>query len=560
MDIRLRSAFIITLFILGSTIVLISPALAQKKPDITANEILNTEKLFDLHFTPAQRDSMIDLLNDQYKSYDSLHTRNYPNSLSPALIFNPVPPGSKISTTHEPLKWQQYKEVDLPKNKEDLAFYPVSKLAWLIKHRKVTSTFLTRMYIHRLKEYGDTLHCVISLLEKRALNQAQKADSEIAAGHYAGPLMGIPYGVKDLASVEGTRTTWGAMPYKDQRFNETATVVKRLDSAGAVLVAKLTSGALAMGDVWYGGMTRNPWNLKEGSSGSSAGPASATSAGLVAFAIGTETLGSIVSPSTRCGDTGLRPTFGRVPRTGFMALSWSMDKVGPICRDVGDCAIVFHAIYGPDGEDLSVQNHPFNFDSNRDVTQLRVGYLKDDFSSKGDKNYKNDMATLDVLRKMGVKLVPIELPKFNAEPLLIILDAESAAAFDELTRSQRDTLMVRQSKYSWPNLFRSARFIPAVEYIQANRARAVLMQKMDSLMKKVDVYISPTFAGQNLVVTNLTGNPCLVLPNGFKENGDPTSITFMGGLYQEGKVLELAKAYQQATQFEEKHPEMFLPK
>jgi len=385
------------------------------------------------------------------------------------------------------------------------------------------------------------------------MEEAGEADREIQAGKYRGPLHGIPYGVKDLLSTKTYKTTWGAMPYKEQVIDEDATVVKKLKEAGAVLVAKLTLGALAWGDVWYGGMTRNPWNYDQGSSGSSAGPASATAAGLVAFAIGSETYGSIVSPSTRCGVTGLRPTYGRVSRTGAMALSWSMDKLGPMCRTVEDCAIVFNAILGPDGKDQTLFDVPFNYNPAVDFTRLRIGYLKMEFDSVRS-NKANSDGVLEVLRRLGATLVPITLPdRVPVSDLSIILSAEAAAAFDDLTRSNKDDLLVRQIKNAWPNSFRSSRFIPAVEYLQANRARYLLIQDMQQVMNTVDVYVTPSF-GTNLLLTNLTGHPCVVLPDGFSSRGTPTSISFVGGLLGEATLLAVAKKYQDATEFHLKHP------
>lgn len=529
----------------------------KTKSVITPKTISEAQKLYGLHFSGAQRDSMLGDVKRDLKSYQTLRSLKLNDSIPPALVFDPIPAGKKFNHRQYPIHWKIPHKVVLPKNENELAFYTVSQLASLLRSRKITSTELTKFYLNRLEKFGDTLHCVISITKDLALKEAAKADKEIAAGHYKGPLMGIPFGVKDLMAVPGYKTTWGAMPYKNQRINTTATVVKRLQDQGAVLVAKLTSGALAMGDVWFGGKTRNPWDLKQGSSGSSAGPASATSAGLVPFALGTETLGSILSPSTRCGDTGLRPTFGRVSRYGVMALSWSMDKVGPICRDVTDCAIVFNAIYGPDNKDLTVRNLPFNYNPKEKLQNIRIGYVKSLFTPKADHNYKRDEATLSKLKQLGANLIPIELPKFPVRALTIILDAESAAAFQNLTLSGRDSLLVSQNRYSWPNIFRQGQFIPAVAYIQANRARTILIQKMDSLMDKVDVYVCPTFGGPNLLITNLTGNPAVVLPNGFNKTGHPTSISFIGGLYGEGKTLEVAKAYQDATDFNKKHPKMF---
>ena len=397
---------------------------------------------------------------------------------------------------------------------------------------------------------------MVTLTEELALEQAARADAEIAAGNYRGPLHGIPYGAKDLLAVKSYPTTWGATPYKEQVVDSDATVIRKLEEAGAVLVAKLTLGALARGDVWFGGKTRNPWNTEQGSSGSSAGPGSTVAAGLVPFAIGSETLGSIVSPATRNGVTGLRPTFGRVSRAGAMALSWSMDKLGPMCRSVEDCALVFDAIRGPDGLDQTVVDLPFNYNYDVDLSSLRIGYYQSAFEADYS-NHDRDAAVLDVLRDLGAELIPIELPDFPVSELIFVLRAESGAAFDELTLSNRDDLLVRQTRNSWPNVFRSARFIPAVEYIQANRARYVLIQKMATVMDQVDVYVSPSFGGDNLRLTNLTGHPCVVLPNGFNDRGSPTSITFMGGLYDEATLLAVARAYQEATDWHRQHPPDF---
>ena len=527
----------------------------EKEPAIKKENIEAAEKVIGLEFSDAQRDSMLDDLNDNLESYQKLRELDIKNSVPPVLLFNPVPVGMKFEKGESQLKLSPPGNKAIPQNFEELAFYSVRDLAELIRARKVTSTQLTKMYLERLKRYDPQLHCVITLTEDLALKQAKKADEEIAAGKYRGPLHGIPYGAKDLLAVKGYKTTWGAMPYKDQYIDQNATVIKKLEEAGAILVAKLTLGALAWGDVWFGGMTRNPWNLEQGSSGSSAGSASAVSAGLVAFAIGTETWGSIVSPSTRCGDTGLRPTFGRVSRTGAMALSWSMDKIGPICRTVEDCAIVFNAIRGSDGVDQTVVDLPFNYQSKIDFTKLRVGYLKSEFE-KDSTNAETNEATLDKLKSMGINLIPIELPDLPIYSMGFILSAEAAAAFDELTLSGRDSLLVRQIKNAWPNVFRASRFVPAVEYIQANRARYQLIQEMAKMLENIDVYVSPSF-GPNLLLTNLSGHPCVVLPNGFDEEGSPTSISFMGKLYDEGTLLAFAKAYQDATDFHKKHPPLF---
>jgi Asp-tRNA(Asn)/Glu-tRNA(Gln) amidotransferase A subunit family amidase len=532
---------------------LLLTAAGKEESKLTPNTISEAEKLIGIGFTDAEIDSMLEDLADYLTRYEKARQIKLNNAVVPALAFNPIPVGMTFDEEKRPFSVGPAKKREVPANIDDLAFWSVRDLAELIRNRKITSTQLTRMYLERLMKYGPELECVITLTEELALAQAKRADEEIAAGNYRGFLHGIPYGAKDLLAVKGYKTTWGAMPYKDQVVESDATVIKKLEEAGAVLVAKLTLGALAWGDVWYGGMTRNPWDLEEGSSGSSAGSASATSAGLVAFAIGTETWGSIVSPCNRCGVTGLRPTYGRVSRSGAMALSWSMDKIGPICRTVEDCAIVFDAILGPDGEDQTLIDLPFNYAGDADLSRLRIGYLKNLFEEEYD-NRDSDMATLRVLREMGVELIPIELPDYPVESLAIILAAEAAAAFDELTRSGGDDLLVRQIRNAWPNVLRSSRFIPAVEYIQANRLRQLIIQEMAKL--EVDVYIAPSFGGNNLLLTNLTGHPCVVLPNGFDDEGHPVSISFIGRLYDEANLLAVAKTYQEATDFHEKHPQL----
>jgi Asp-tRNA(Asn)/Glu-tRNA(Gln) amidotransferase A subunit family amidase len=545
-----------------------------KGKKINTEDIASAQKIAALRFTHKEQKMMLGNLRENAEAYAKIREVTIANSVPPAVRFDPVLPGMRLGTGQKmgtvllsspadkevtgknepsPLSGEDA-AIERPADLEDLAFAPVTELAKIILAGKVTSTELTRMYLARLKKYGPRLECVVTLTEDLALAQAARADEEIAAGRYRGPLHGIPYGAKDLLAVKGYKTTWGAKSYEDQVIDDNATVIERLEEAGAVLVAKLTLGALAMGDVWFGGKTRNPWNYEQGSSGSSAGSASATAAGLVGFAIGTETWGSIVSPSTRCGVVGLRPTFGRVSRAGAMALSWTMDKIGPICRTVEDCALVFDVIRGPDGKDLTVVDLPFNWDAAIGPDTLRVGYLKKAFD-EDPKTKENDIAALEVLRSAGLELVPFELPEdLPVESLAIILDAEAAAAFDELTRSNRDDLLVRQDRGAWPNAFRQARFIPAVEYIQANRVRTLLMQAMADSMKDVDVYVAPSFGGNNLLFTNLTGHPAVVLPNGFDDKGSPTSISFIGGLYKEAETLRVALAYEQATDFHTKHP------
>ena len=529
----------------------------EDDPVISKEMLQDAESVAGLDFTDEERDLMLEGLNDNLENYEQLRTIEIPNRVPPALYFKPVPPGVEVEVPKQQSRRSSVEIDRVPSDLEEVAFWPVTQLAALIESRRVSSVQLTNMYLQRLKTYGPKLECVITLTEDLALEQARRADEEIAAGLYRGPLHGIPWGAKDLLSVKGYKTTWGAMPFKEQMIDDTATVVRKLEEAGAVLVAKLTLGALAWGDVWYGGTTKNPWNYEQGSSGSSAGSAAATAAGLVGFAIGTETWGSIVSPATRCGNTGLRPTFGRVSRAGAMALSWSMDKIGSICRSVEDCALVFDAIYGPDGLDLSVVDAPFAWDANLDVTKLRVGYVKSAFEQEREeqeewKSY--DEATLEVLAGMGVSLVPIELPDLPIGAMSFILSAEAAAAFDDLTRGGQDESMVRQIQNAWPNVFRQSRLIPAVEYIQANRFRTIVMEAMNDIMADIDVYVAPSFIGSNLLLTNLTGHPCVVLPNGFRENGTPTSISFMGRLFGEAETLALARAYQEATDFHLRRP------
>ncbi len=584
-------------------------AMADEKGKVTREMIESAASVADVHIGDEYKDMMLEGLNSYEEGFEAIYALHIKNDVAPAVIFDPVLPGMKFETERRPMKISTAPNIAgaAPKNLEDVAFYSVRQLAELVRTKKVSSTALTEMYIARLKRYDPVLHCVITLTEERAMAHAKEADREIAAGKYRGPLHGLPWGAKDLLAVADYRTTWGAGGFEDQKFDEDATVVKRLDAAGAVLVAKLTLGALAQGDKWFGGMTRNPWNTGQGSSGSSAGSASATAAGCVAFAIGSETLGSISSPSTRCGTTGLRPTFGFVPRTGAMALSWTMDKLGPICRAVEDTAIVLSAIYGPDGHDRTVNSAAFNWDANLDWRKLRVGYLKADFElsppppqtpkeekqltaeekkkqdedaanlavamARREYDHKFDQAALDKLRAMGVNLVPVEFPKYPYQAMRSILLAEAAAAFDDLTRSGRDKLLTQQTRDDWPNTFRSARFIPAVEYIQANRARTTAMELAAKVFDQVDVIVAPTFSTQ-LLITNLTGHPAVILPNGFRgedapkprvhENGEvdaggpgtPLSLTFLGQLYGEARMLALAKAYQDATDFHHKHPQL----
>lgn len=534
----------------------------EKKDAITTKAVAEAERLSGLEFSEPERGMMLEGLEELKGRYRDIRAVPLDNAVPPAVRFDPVLPGTVFDLGRADFRLSEQPAAEVPQDLEELAFLPLTQLARLLRERKVSSVALTRMYLGRLRRLDPVLHAVISYTEERALERAERADREIAAGRSRGPLHGVPWGAKDLLATKGYRTTWGSVPFKEQVIDYDATVVEKLDEAGAVLIAKLTLGELARGDVWFGGMTRNPWNLEQGSSGSSAGPAAAAVAGGVGFSIGSETLGSIVSPCTRTGATGLRPTFGRVSRQGAMALSWTMDKLGPICRTVEDCAAVFNAIYGPDGRDGTVVDLPFSWDPGLDVRQLRIGYVKSLFEEKPEEGQEEwhalDLATLEALRGLGIDLKAVELPvkDIPVDALRVILAAETAAAFDELTRSGKDDLMVRQVAQAWPNSFRQGQTVPAVAYIQANRVRTLAMREMAKLMAGIDVYVSPTYGGDNLVLTNLTGHPQVVVPNGFRKDGTPTSITFTGQLFGEGKLLAVAKAYQDATGFHQRHPKL----
>ena len=526
---------------------------------IKKSDLIGAAKLFDIQFTQKEIDTLYSDVIDNIANYKAMHSISLPNSvgLSTWQLAIPLPSKNKTSIVNFPTT-----KIELPKNKSELAFYSISELAYLIKNKKITSLELTKFFVERIKKYGDTLECVISLQEDIAYAQAKKADEEIAQGKYRGLLHGIPYGLKDLFAVKGTKTTWGAAPYKNQTIDEDAFVYTQLKNAGAVLVAKFTLGALAMGDYWYGGRTKNPWNLKYGSSGSSAGSTAATVAGLVPFAIGTETYGSIISPSTQCGATGLRPTFGSISRTGAMALSYSLDKVGPICRSANDAAIVFNYIHGTDGKDLSAFNTSFNYQPIKDVKKLRIAYAKNYFDKITDTS-KNEWKVLATFKKLGVTLIPVDFPDstvYNFNIMDVVIGVECAAQFDEMTRLNIDDELTRQTKYDWPNQFRTARFVPAVEYINAQRHRSLLMQKVNEVIKNYDVIICPSrgATGNQPAITNLTGHPAVCVPTGFDSKYNlPTGITFVGNLYDEGTILKIAQLYQDNSNWNKKHPNLF---
>ncbi|MDZ4794356.1 MAG: amidase [Bacteroidota bacterium] len=542
-------------FLLCTTIIGLQ---AQTRAD-SLQLIRNNVKWYDLEFTDSEADSMMGNLNNYLFLYKSMHKTLPANDIPYPFAFNPAPPGMKISTKKEKIYWDIPLQVQVPTNKNDLAFYSIPQLASLILNKKISSVELTKFFVNRLKKWGDTLECVISLTEELAMKQAKQADEELKTGIYRGPLHGIPYGLKDLFAVKGYKTTWGSTPYKEQVLDMDSYVYKKLKDAGAVLCAKLSMGALANNNKWFGGETKNPWNLQQGSSGSSAGSASAVVAGLLPFAIGTETLGSIVSPSTRCGATGLRPTFGTISRYGAMVLCWSLDKVGPICRSAEDAGIVYAFIHGTDGNDPSAIRHTFKYTGKVDFSKLRIAYAENFF--KPLNNEAPEWKVLETYRSLGANVKAIQFPDSAMYPvnfINLILNAESAAAFDELTRTNRDDLVERQDRFFWPNSFRSARTIPAVEYINANRYRSILCQRMNELMRNYDVLIVPTFSGRQLSITNLTGHPVVCMPTGFNQNGSPVSITLIGNLYDEATILAAAKAFQDKTGFNKKHPDKFL--
>ncbi|MBO6497170.1 MAG: amidase [Roseivirga sp.] len=525
-------------------------------------DIKSAQRLYGLEFDKAGIDTMYHYLGRNKRGYENLREYQVDNETFPALTFNPHPSGFEMPTGQQQILQSEVSDnIVLPATDEEIAFLNIPELASLIKARKITSEQLTNIYLERIEKHDGQLQSVITVTKELALKQARKADKEIAAGNYKGILHGIPYGVKDLMAVEGYPTTWGAEPYKDQMIDHTATVVNKLTEQGAVLIAKLVSGSLARGDVWFGGKTKNPWDLSQGASGSSAGSGSATSAGLVAFSLGTETLGSITSPATRNGVTGLRPTYGRISRHGVMSLSWSMDKVGPICRSAEDCEIVLAAIYGMDPLDPTTNNVPFT-PANGKVSNLKIAKLESDIlSDSKTQRGKNVMAAVALLEKeLNSSFDTLSLPKnYPFRVFDIILRAEAGAFFEELVRSGAVDDMVEQTSGSRANSLRQARFIPAVEYLQANRERRRLIEEIHQLFKNYDVIIAPSARSSQLQITNLTGHPVISIPTGFDEKGRPTSLTLIGNLYEEDKILQLAKYYQSLTEFDEKHPPLFYP-
>jgi Asp-tRNA(Asn)/Glu-tRNA(Gln) amidotransferase A subunit family amidase len=556
---------------------------------VTAKMLKGALAISGVSFGEDDQKSMLTAVNASLSRYEEIRNLHIPNNVAPPFYFSPLTPGMKVNRTREPLRFST-PTVKRPANLEDAAFWPVAQLAQLIKTRQCTSTELTKMYLARLHKYNEKLNCVVTFLDEVALAQAKQADSEISAGKYKGPLHGIPWGAKDIIAVKGYKTTWGSGAYKDQMLDEEPSLVEMLRDAGAVLLAKLTTGELAQGDQWFGGQTKSPWNIEQGSSGSSAGPASATAAGLVAFGIGSETSGSILSPSARCGVTGLRPTFGRISRYGVMALSWTQDRMGPLCRYAEDCALVMSVIARPDGRDLSVSEIPFNYNAHLDIRKLRVGYLDGAFEETRDPLAKKaDEQTMEQVKALGLKLVPVKVPEWTIDTSSI--GVESGVFFDDLIRSGRDKQMTNPGR---ANSFRTSRMIPAVEYLQSQRARSMMMAKLAEATADVDVYLVPvnsggggpaggrgrggvvpdasaaaagrgraggggggfnrSVVGRHFSMANLACYPALNVVNGFAESGTPLNITFYARPFGEAELLALGKAYQDASGFHLKRP------
>ena len=546
---------------------------------ITIEMVTNAMKLSGLEFTEAELKAMVDAANQNLARYEEQRAVHIPNDVSPPFHFSPLVPGLAVNRARLPFRLSAAPAVRRPANLEDAAFWPVRHLAELIRTRQVTSLELTQMYLARLHRYNPTLNNVVTFLDELGIADANRADAEIAAGRYKGPLHGIPWGAKDIIAVKGFKTTWGSPAFKDQSFDYDASVVEMLREAGAVLIAKLSTGELASGDQWFGGQTKNPWNLSQGSSGSSAGPSSATAAGCVAFGIGTETSGSILSPSARCGLAGLRPTFGRISRYGVMALSWTQDRLGPICRYAEDCAIVMQAVAKPDGRDMSVSDIPFNWNAELDVKKLRVGIIRESFDELSNAAVKtNAEKTLDTLRSIGIsQLIPVAVPEMPGNlNALGGIGVESTAFFDEHARAGR-------MKEARGGGRANGRLVPAVEFLRAQRIRMMMMMKLGEATANVDVYIvasnnagggrggDPAAAGGGAAaptepprpqtpaqrhsnMANLAAYPAINVPNGFGDSGSPTNVTFFARPFGEMELIALAKAYQDAAGFHLRRP------
>ncbi len=510
--------------------------------------------LAGLEFTDEEYELMVDEANKNFDHYEEMRQIPLDNAVPPPLYFNPVVPGMTFDREARELRRSAAPDVSRPDDLEEAAFWPLTHLARLVETRQVTALELTEMYLARLERLNPVLNCVVTLTAERAREQAREADEEIAAGDYRGPLHGIPWGAKDIIAVRGYRTTWGAGPFENQVLDLDAAVVERLDAAGAILVAKLTTGELAFGDRWFGGRTNNPWNPEEGSSGSSAGSGSAAGGGLVGFAIGTDTGGSILSPSVRCGVVGLRPTFGRVSRHGVMAAGYSLDKIGPMTRTAEDNALVLHAIAGPDDRDLAVvRDVPFSWDGTASGRDLRIGYVESAFddpeSPEDEETLAHARRTLETLRGLGYDLTPVELP---ANRLTYFIEyVERSAGFDQFARERRDQDLVRQRHRGE---LRASHLVPAVEYLQANRIRRLNMEEVAVALADLDAVVSPWRAIN--AVTSMTGHPVVTVPNGFAEDGTPTGIALLGQIYGEERLLLAAKILQDATDFHLRHPDL----
>jgi Asp-tRNA(Asn)/Glu-tRNA(Gln) amidotransferase A subunit family amidase len=538
-------------FLLGAAAPIALPGASRGRPD-DADDMAAAGRLAGLVYTDGQRQQAAGQLRELRDGYAAVRKAAIPLTLPPCATFDPLPPGSIRPQWTPKASPAIPRDTALPAGEADLAFAPLLDLASLLRQRKVTSVQLTQLALDRLQRFDPQLLCVVTLLREQALARAQALDAELAAGSDRGPLHGIPYGAKDLFAWPGAPTTFGAAPWREHVWDATATPLQKLHEAGAVLVAKLSLGALAMGDLWHGGRTRNPYDPAKGSSGSSAGSASAVAAGLVPFALGTETLGSIVSPCRQCGTAGLRPTFGAVSRAGAMSLSWTMDKVGPIARSAVDAALVFDAIRGADAGDPAARDAPFRAEVDVDLQHVRIGVV----DQKGFPSRAEDKAFLDWLGGVAHSVRKVTLPDAPYGAMLAMLHAEAAAAFDEATRDGRIDQLPGQGPDDWPNQFRSARSIPAVEYLQASRARTQLCADMQRALAGVDVLVAPTHGGSTLVATNLTGHPAYVLPVGRSERdgGRPTMLQLVGSLYGETTLLAVAAAWQRATDHHRARP------
>jgi len=528
-------------------------AVNENEGELTPQMLENAARVAGLDIGATQAEKMLAGVRSNLAMYAELRALAIDQLVPPPLYFNPSVPGQAFETQRRPFRPGPRPDVTRPDNLEDVAYWPVTSLSRLLQTRQVGSLELTRMYLERLRRHNPVLNCVVTLTEELALEQASRADHEMARGEYRGPLHGIPWGVKDLLATRRYRTTWGFEPYRDQQIDLDATVIRRLEDAGAVLVAKLATGEIARGDIWFGGQTKNPWNPERGAGGSSAGPASATAAGLVGFSIGTDTTGSILGPSRNCGIAGLRPTFGRVSRHGTMPVCWSLDRIGPMCRSAEDCAIVFDAVHGPDGQDLAVVDRPFNFDGAAGLPALTVGYLDEAFDNS-DPQRANDRATLDALAGLGCVLKPAHLPAHSDMDELQLLLVDEAAAFDELLASGDIRYFNQDLDDPEDLLMRVARLVPAVEYVQINRRRMLLMIEMAKLFEEVDVIVAPHRGSPLIAATSLTGHPAVSIPNGLDADGMPTGILLVGRVYDEATLLMLARRLESLPGHEPRQP------